>query len=155
MISPSKTKISKIRVIVRKRPANHRESAQNDIDIITTEGKNTIVVKELKNKVDLTKYIEEHRFTFDRAYGDNSTNQMIYTEMLKPMVEAAFHKTKITCFAYGQTGSGKTYTMLGNNHLKSRNGQEIPGLYLLSCIDMFEYLKKKRIFKFGIMGFIL
>jgi kinesin family protein 2/24 len=144
MISPSKTKISKIRVIVRKRPANHRESAQNDIDIITTEGKNTIVVKELKNKVDLTKYIEEHRFTFDRAYGDNSTNQMIYTEMLKPMVEAAFHKTKITCFAYGQTGSGKTYTMLGNNHLKSRNGQEIPGLYLLSCIDMFEYLKKKE-----------
>ena len=144
MISPSKTKISKIRVIVRKRPANHRESAQNDIDIITTEGKNTIVVKELKNKVDLTKYIEEHRFTFDRAYGDYSTNQMIYTEMLKPMVEAAFHKTKITCFAYGQTGSGKTYTMLGNNHLKSRNGQEIPGLYLLSCIDMFEYLKKKE-----------
>ena len=36
-----KTKISKIRVIVRKRPANHREFAQNDIDIITTEKKNT------------------------------------------------------------------------------------------------------------------
>jgi hypothetical protein len=34
-----KTKISKIRVIVRKRPANHREFAQNDIDIITTEKK--------------------------------------------------------------------------------------------------------------------
>ncbi len=106
-----KTKISKIRVVVRKRPANHREFAQNDIDIITTEGQNTIIVKELKNKVDLTKYIEEHKFTFDRAYGDNSSNQMIYNEMLKPMIEAAFNKTKITCFAYGQTGSGKTYTM--------------------------------------------
>ena len=49
------SKISKIRVIIRKRPANRRESAQNDIDIITTEGNNTIIVKELKNKLDLTK----------------------------------------------------------------------------------------------------
>ena len=60
----TKNKITKIRVVVRKRPANHREFAQNDIDIITTEGKNTIIVKELKNKVDLTKYIEEHNATF-------------------------------------------------------------------------------------------
>ena len=137
-----RTKISKIRVIVRKRPANHREFAQNDIDIITTEKKNTIIVKELKNKVDLTKYIEEHKFTFDRTYDENSSNQLIYNEMLKPMIEAAFNKTKITCFAYGQTGSGKTYTMLGNNHIKNDNGPQVPGLYLLSCIDMFDFLQK-------------
>ena len=139
-----KTKISKIRVVVRKRPANHREFAQNDIDIITTEKKNTIIVKELKNKVDLTKYIEEHKFTFDRTYGDNSSNQIIYNEMLKPMIEAAFNKTKITCFAFGQTGSGKTYTMLGNNHIKNDSGPQSPGLYLLSCIDMFNFLQKKE-----------
>ena len=140
----SKTKISKIRVIVRKRPANHREFAQNDIDIITTEKKNTIIVKELKNKVDLTKYIEEHKFTFDRTFDENSSNQLIYNEMLKPMIEAAFNKTKITCFAYGQTGSGKTYTMLGNNHIKNDNGPQVPGLYLLSCIDVFNFLQKKE-----------
>ena len=139
-----KSKISKIRVVVRKRPANHREFAQNDIDIITTEGKNTIIVKELKNKVDLTKYIEEHKFTFDRTYDDKSSNQMIYNEMLKPMIEAAFNRTKITCFAFGQTGSGKTYTMLGNNHIKNDNGPQVPGLYLLSCIDIFNLLKKKE-----------
>ena len=138
------TKISKIRVIVRKRPANRRESAQKDIDIITTEGRNTIIVKELKNKVDLTKYIEEHRFTFDRAYSDDSSNQEIYEEMLKSMINAAFQKTKITCFAYGQTGSGKTYTMLGNNHIKNDNNPQVPGLYLLSCIDIFNNLKKKE-----------
>ena len=138
------SKISKIRVIVRKRPANRRESSQKDIDIITTEGKNTIIVKELKNKVDLTKYIEEHRFTFDRAYADESSNQQIYEEMLKSMIDAAFKKTKITCFAYGQTGSGKTYTMLGNNHIKNDNNPQVPGLYLLSCIDIFNNLQKKE-----------
>ena len=138
----SKTKLSKIHVIVRKRPANHREYAQNDIDIISTKNKNTIIVKELKNKFDLTKYIEEHKFTFDRAYDENSSNQLIYNDMLKPMIEAAFNKTKITCFAYGQTGSGKTYTMLGNNHIKNDNGPQVPGLYLLSCIDLFNFLEQ-------------
>ena len=138
------SKVSKIRVIVRKRPANRRECAQNDIDIITTEGNNTMIVKELKNKLDLTKYIEEHRFKFDRAYGDESSNKQIYEEMLKSMIESAFHKTKITCFAYGQTGSGKTYTMLGNNHIKNDKSTKIPGLYLLSCIDIFNNLNKKE-----------
>ena len=137
-----RTKISKIKVIVRKRPANHREYAQNDIDIISKERNNTIIVKELKNKFDLTKYIEEHKFTFDRAYDENSSNQLIYNEMLKPMITAAFNKTKITCFAYGQTGSGKTYTMLGNNHIKNDSGPQVPGLYLLSCIDVFNFLKQ-------------
>ena len=139
----TKAKLSKIRVIVRKRPANHREYAQNDIDIISTKNKNTIIVKELKNKFDLTKYIEEHKFTFDRTYDENSSNQLIYNEMLKPMIEAAFNKTKISCFAYGQTGSGKTYTMLGNNHIKNDKGPQVPGLYLLSCIDLFNFLKQR------------
>ena len=139
----TKAKLSKIRVIVRKRPANHREYAQNDIDIISTKNKNTIIVKELKNKFDLTKYIEEHKFTFDRTYDENSSNQLIYNEMLKPMIEAAFNKTKISCFAYGQTGSGKTYTMLGNNHIKNDTGPQVPGLYLLSCIDLFNFLKQR------------
>ena len=139
----TKAKLSKIRVIVRKRPANHREYAQNDIDIISTKNKNTITVKELKNKFDLTKYIEEHKFNFDRTYDENSSNQLIYNEMLKPMIEAAFNKTKISCFAYGQTGSGKTYTMLGNNHIKNDTGPQVPGLYLLSCIDLFNFLKQR------------
>jgi kinesin family protein 2/24 len=60
------------------------------------------------------------------------------------MIEAAFNKTKITCFAFGQTGSGKTYTMLGNNHIKNDSGPQSPGLYLLSCIDMFNFLQKKE-----------
>lgn len=45
----SNTGIPKIRVIVRKRPANQKELIQNDIDIIETHKEtNTIIVKELK-----------------------------------------------------------------------------------------------------------
>ena len=54
------------------------------------------------------------------------------------MISAAFKQTKITCFAYGQTGSGKTFTMMGNNE------KRIPGLYLLSAVDVFKYLDKSE-----------
>ena len=77
----------KIRVVVRKRPRNKKEVAKNDIDILERRGTTSVVVKELKYiflqplciytfrcKVDLTKYIEEHNFTFDYAYDDGSTN---------------------------------------------------------------------------------
>ena len=137
---PPTQKISKIKVVVRKRPANEREIIQNDIDIINLSGNDTIIVKELKNKVDLTKYIEEHHFTFDKAYDENSTNHQIYEEIVKPMIKAAFNRTKITCFAYGQTGSGKTYTMMGNNHNENDKSPQVPGLYLLSAVDVFKYL---------------
>ena len=69
--------VPRIRVIVRKRPLNSKEIKKNDIDTIEIKGGQTIVVKELKNKVDLTKYIEEHHFTVDNAYDENSTNEMV------------------------------------------------------------------------------
>ena len=55
-----------------------------------------------RTKVDLTKYVEEHNFTFDMAYDDTTTNEQIYLDAVRPMIEAAFNKTKVTCFAYGR-----------------------------------------------------
>ena len=61
-------------------------------------------------------------------------------QIVRPMIEAAFRKTKITCFAYGQTGSGKTYTMMGYN----TNEAQIPGLYLFSAYDIFSLLSREE-----------
>lgn len=69
--------VPKIRVIVRKRPLNKREIQRNDVDNIETFKSNKLVVKELKSKLDLTKYIEEHHFTFDTVYDESSTNEMV------------------------------------------------------------------------------
>lgn len=63
-------------------------------------------------------------------------------EAVRPMIEAAFRKTKVTCFAYGQTGSGKTFTMMGYNNNSSENG--IPGLYLFSAYDIFSLLTRQE-----------
>lgn len=145
-VSDKYSNIPKIRVAVRKRPLNKKEIQKNDIDIIESKDNNTCIVKELKNKVDLTKYIEEHHFIFDCVFDEKSTNENIYLELVRPMVEAAFEtKAKITCLAYGQTGSGKTYTMMGPGNLSGNSNQIVsPGLYLLSAYDIIQMLDKKE-----------
>ena len=126
--------IPKIRVIIRKRPLSKKEISKNEKDVIDIKEKKKVIVKEQKQKVDLTKYVEEHQFIFDLAYNQETTNEQIYLETVRPMIEAAFNKTKVTCFAYGQTGSGKTYTMMGVKN-------KVPGLYLLAGYDIFSLLK--------------
>ena len=140
---PSYQSIPKIRVIVRKRPLGKKEIAKNDSDIVDIRNNKQVVVKELKVKVDLTKYVEEHAFNFDLAFDENVTNEQIYLQTVRPMIEAAFHKTKVTCFAYGQTGSGKTFTMMGNK-------RQIPGLYLLAAYDIFTLLQNYQGFSIWI-----
>lgn len=70
--------LPKIRVVVRKRPMNRKELDKKDPDILRIESDNTLVVQELKQKVDLTKYIDEHAFTFDNVFGEESSNDDIY-----------------------------------------------------------------------------
>lgn len=70
-----------------------------------------LVVNEPKVKVDLTKYLEKHTFSFDDCLSDNVTNDEVYRSTVQPLVATIFKGGKATCFAYGQTGSGKTYTM--------------------------------------------
>ena len=140
---PTYQSIPKIRVIVRKRPLGKKEIAKNDTDVVEIRNNKQVVVKELKVKVDLTKYVEEHVFNFDLAFDENVTNEQIYLQTVRPMIEAAFHKTKVTCFAYGQTGSGKTFTMMGNK-------KQIPGLYLLAAYDIFSLLQNYQGFSIWI-----
>ena len=135
--TPSYLIIPKIRVIVRKRPLGKKELSKNDQDIVDIRNNRQVVVKELKVKVDLTKYIEEHAFNFDLAFDETVTNEQIYLQTVRPMIEAAFHKIKVTCFAYGQTGSGKTFTMMGNR-------RQIPGLYLLAAFDIYTLLQNYK-----------
>ena len=126
----------KIRVIVRKRPVNSRELHSGDPDILYQRSASTIVVKEEKVKVDLTKYIEEHHFTYDRVFTESTSNEQLYAECVKPLVSAAYQGAKVSCFAYGQTGSGKTYTMMGES--------STPGLYVLAAHDLFAQLRSNQ-----------
>ena len=63
-------------------------------------------------------------------------NIELYHATIRPLINAAFHGSKVTCFAYGQTGSGKTYTMMGEGETK--------GLQQLALEDVFDLLRTPR-----------
>ncbi|KAG0164160.1 Kinesin-like protein kif24 [Apophysomyces sp. BC1034] len=124
----------KIRVCVRKRPLNKKELEKGEKDIAPAAGVRSININEPKMKVDLTKYIEQHSFTFDDVFDSDAANEQIYHRTAQPLVKYIFGGGKATCFAYGQTGSGKTYTMLDPQH----------GLYVLAARDVFHLLRQPQ-----------
>ena len=123
----------RIRVVVRKRPLNSKELKRNEIDTVEKLSDQTIVVKEAKSKVDLTKYVEHHQFTFDEVFHEGTSNEELYVRAVQPLISATFEGAKTTVFAYGQTGSGKTHTMMGLE-------EGPPGMYLLAANDIFSLL---------------
>ncbi|CAH2078952.1 unnamed protein product [Thlaspi arvense] len=102
--------VAKIKVVVRKRPLNKKETARKEDDIVTVSD-NSLTVHETKLKVDLTAYVEKHEFCFDAVLGEHVSNDEVYRVTIEPIIPTIFQRTKATCFAYGQTGSGKTFTM--------------------------------------------
>ncbi|NXR53395.1 KIF24 protein, partial [Hippolais icterina] len=127
------TESEKIRVCVRKRPLCLKEVKRGEVNIITVKDKETLLLHEKKEAVDLTQYILQHVFYFDEVFGETCTNQDVYMKTAYPLIQHIFNGGNATCFAYGQTGAGKTYTMIGN--------QRNPGLYALAAKDIFRHLE--------------
>lgn len=129
-------------VAVRKRPLNKRESLRKDIDVITIPTKDLVIVHEPKQKVDLTKYLENQRFRFDYAFDETADNELVYKYTAKPLVKTIFEGGMATCFAYGQTGSGKTHTMGGDFNGKTQDSSK--GIYALAAKDVFAQLRLSK-----------
>ncbi|MGH0171217.1 UNVERIFIED_CONTAM: hypothetical protein FKN15_060896, partial [Acipenser sinensis] len=116
------------------------ENALKDLDVLTIPSKDVVMVHEPKQKVDLTRYLENQTFRFDYAFDDTTTNEMVYRFTARPLVETIFERGMATCFAYGQTGSGKTHTMGGD--FSGKNQDCSKGIYALAARDVFLMLKK-------------
>ncbi|XP_070795077.1 kinesin-like protein KIF24 [Pituophis catenifer annectens] len=123
----------KIRVCVRKRPLGLREERRGEVNILTVEDKETLLLHEKKEAVDLTQYILQHVFYFDEVFGESCSNQDVYMKTAHPLIQHVFSGGNATCFAYGQTGAGKTYTMFGT--------YKTPGLYALAAKEIFKQLE--------------
>ena len=127
----------KIKVIIRKRPLNKKEQERNQKDIIQIVDPSLIIHAE-KQKLDLTKYVEQVRFDFDRTFSESISNLQIYQSVVQPLIREFFQGVTVTCFAYGQTGSGKTYTMMGSD--------THPGLYSLASNEIFHLIREQNLF---------
>lgn len=63
---------------------------------------------------------EAFQFTLDRAYLGACTQEALYSESVRGLVESWVGGYNATVMAYGQTGAGKTYTMMGGSTFDDR-----------------------------------
>ena len=131
----TKRRVNRIMVVVRKRPLSSSEHDEGLFDVLAADPSNSqsISLLEPRQKVDLTRYIEKHRFTYDLVLDEKKTNRDVYEKACKNLIETVFQGGCATCFAYGQTGSGKTFTMLG------KDNQE--GIYIMAARDLYSRLE--------------
>lgn len=54
------------------------ETLMKDLDVITIPSKDVVMVHEPKQKVDLTRYLENQTFRFDYTFDEMSPNEMVY-----------------------------------------------------------------------------
>ncbi|XP_056640245.1 kinesin-like protein Klp10A [Diorhabda sublineata] len=139
---------NQITVCVRTRPLNEKEIARREVDVISVPTKNQLIVHEPKQKVDLTKYVENQHFRFDYVFNETCTNSMVYKFTAMPLIKTIFEGGFATCFAYGQTGSGKTHTMGGEFNGRMQNFKN--GIYGLVAQDVFNYLNKPKYAKMNL-----
>lgn len=85
------TEMEKIRVCVRKRPLGVREVRRGEVNVITVEDKETLLVHEKKEAVDLTQYILQHVFYFDEVFGEACSNQDVYLKTAHPLIQHIFN----------------------------------------------------------------
>ncbi|XP_062283330.1 kinesin-like protein KIF1B isoform X3 [Scomber scombrus] len=123
-----------VKVAVRVRPFNSREMSKDSKCIIQMQG-NTTTILNPKTPKEPAK-----TFSFDYSYWSHTTPEdpsfasqnLVYNDIGKEMLQHAFEGYNVCIFAYGQTGAGKSYTMMG----KQEEGQE--GIIPMLCEDLFE-----------------
>ncbi|XP_062388306.1 kinesin-like protein KIF2C isoform X2 [Sardina pilchardus] len=140
MSHSSRVQNPRICVCVRKRPLSKKERGKKEVDVVTIPGNGMLLFHEPKQKVDLTKYLENQVFHFDHSFDEEVTNETVYRYTAKPLVHSIFEGGMATCFAYGQTGSGKTHTMGGDFSGKNQNSSK--GIYALAAQDVFSLLRQ-------------
>ncbi|XP_077458933.1 kinesin-like protein KIF1B isoform X25 [Stigmatopora argus] len=123
-----------VKVAVRVRPFNSRETSKDSKCIIQMQGNSTTILNPKAPKE------PAKNFSFDYSYWSHTTPQdpcfaaqnQVYNDIGKEMLQHAFEGYNVCIFAYGQTGAGKSYTMMG----KQEEGQE--GIIPMLCEDLFE-----------------
>jgi kinesin family protein 18/19 len=97
-----------IQVAVRIRPLNSREVAEGKREIVKVVGPNVVVMHDEGDH-----RCPEKQYSYNYALGPETTQQQVFDQTARPLVNGVINGFNGTVFAYGATGAGKTHTMLG------------------------------------------
>ena len=129
-----------IQIFLRLRPCRNGSYKHDHIEINSSLTSVDIKVP-IKEEGYVNNSIRKHTFKFDKIFDCPTTQDQIFDEVAKDVIDSAIDGYNGTIFAYGQTGSGKTYTITGGVESISMRGI-IPRA--LSYI--FEETKKRTLF---------
>ena len=129
-----------IQIFLRLRPCRNGSYKHDHIEINSSMTSVDVRVP-VKEEGYINNTIRKHTFKFDKIFDCPTTQEQIFNEVAKDVIDSAIDGYNGTIFAYGQTGSGKTYTITGGVESISMRGI-IPRA--LSYI--FEETKKRTLF---------
>ncbi|CAL1701929.1 unnamed protein product [Somion occarium] len=139
-----------IKVVVRCRPLNSREIARGAKSLVRMVGNQTILdppdpgtagAQAASGRATERKPMN---FTFDKSYWsagprdepDYCSQQTLYDDLGKELLDHGFAGFNACILAYGQTGSGKSYSMMGYGADK--------GIIPLTCSELFVRVNEKK-----------
>ncbi|KAI0075401.1 kinesin-domain-containing protein [Panus rudis PR-1116 ss-1] len=139
-----------IKVVVRCRPLNSREIARGAKCLVRMQGNQTILdppepgtagAQAASGRATERKTMT---FTFDKSYWSAGprdepgycSQQTLYDDLGKELLDHGFAGFNACILAYGQTGSGKSYSMMGYGADK--------GIIPLTCSELFTRVEEKQ-----------
>lgn len=127
-----------VKVAVRVRPFNSREISKESKCIIQMQGNTTTILNPKAPKEPAKTFSFDYSYWSHTSPDDSSfaSQNLVYNDIGKEMLQHAFEGYNVCIFAYGQTGAGKSYTMMG----KQEEGQE--GIIPMLCEDLFEKINE-------------
>ena len=142
---PKKSSLNEtIQIYLRLRPCRNGSFKHEHIDINSSQ--NSLEIRVPVNEQGyVNNTIRKHTYRFDKIFDCATTQEEIFNEVAKDVIDSTIDGYNGTIFAYGQTGSGKTYTITGGVESISMRGI-IPRA--LSYI--FEETKKRTLFTWKI-----
>ncbi|XP_058868230.1 kinesin-like protein KIF22 [Acipenser ruthenus] len=126
---PSHSAATRVRVSVRLRPYMSRDDEGKEGLCVRGTGNQSLEILNWRNTMETMSY------QFDAFYGENSSQQEVYTGSVKPVLSHLLTGQNTSVFAYGPTGAGKTHTMLG--------GAEEPGVIPRAVRDVFQMVREE------------
>lgn len=136
-----------IKVVVRCRPLNSRELARGAKELIRMQGNQTFLDPPETGTAQDSKRATERKtmsFSFDKSYWSAGprdeprycSQQTLYDDLGKELLDHGFAGFNACILAYGQTGSGKSYSMMGYGPDK--------GIIPLTCSELFVRVEDKK-----------
>ncbi|XP_064600484.1 kinesin-like protein KIF3B isoform X2 [Liolophura sinensis] len=125
-----------VRVVVRCRPMNEKETRDGHERIIEMYPKRGVI--EIRNPKGVSSEPPK-TFTYDSVYDWNSKQLDLYDETFRGLVDSVLEGFNGTIFAYGQTGTGKTFTMQGE-----KNNTDLRGVIPNSFEHIFQHISRSE-----------